>query len=66
VSRLSLRRTAATVSFVLVSVGAAGPGPAGAAIVGAVGPGVSTVLHAAGLLPPVERAVTAGLLPPVE
>jgi hypothetical protein len=62
---LSMRRALAAAGFVLISLGATGAVSGGAAIVGAV-PGVSTVLHVAGVLPPVERPVTDGVLPPVE
>lgn len=60
----SMRRALAATGFVLMSLGAAGSVPGSAAIVTAV-PGVSTVLHVAGVLPPVERPSTAGILPPV-
>ena len=54
---LSMRRVIAATRFVHMSLGATGAVPGGAAIVGAV-PGVNTVLHVAGVLPPVERPLT--------
>jgi hypothetical protein len=63
---LSMRRALAAAGLLALSVGGAGAGPGGATIAAAVGPSVSAVLHAAGVLPPVERALVAGVLPPVE
>jgi hypothetical protein len=60
----SMRRALAATGIVLMSLGAAGSVPGSTAIVTAL-PGVSTVLHVAGVLPPVEGPAIAGLLPPV-
>lgn len=60
-----LRRTLATVGVVLASLGAAGS-VSGGPLIGALGPSIGTVLHAAGILPPVEHPATGGILPPVE